>query len=560
MKTGHREAGVGAAGRYRLTVLSLFLLCLLALGAGCTGKRSLPGEGAPYRNRKTWTTGGRAVFQLYCPDFGSLPRRSKIYAYHLYRACVAGRGLTADRPVPREAVVERVVTELESALGYAPPVACPALIELVRFLETGAQQAYQRHCELRRRDTSQVVYRFDLHPDDGFGGMVLLRNRAVTRRLQTMARADSASRGSPIPAAAFDLLCGTGDFGPFCPVRVPTDGQSEGAEAPVLLFNVLNAVTADEYTTDALALPRTIAEFSDLLRDYDPDAQLFVMPELRLVYNRMGGIVDIRIRYPRDFEGQMARFDSLSTGGRVTPEPSRRGANRASYPREQVGFETVYRAVAASAHHEGALDQAVDQFGERATHLLPQVKRQRAGDVVEFVDEYLARGCDQEIYPCYTPRPHGAEHLDRQFADAASGRLAHRRRYDALLSRHPLASLAFLSAAVFLVEGEQPLRADRLLEDRRHRRVSVEHRAVYLRRPLQPPLDEHSVAEPERQVERLAEPNLVVWFGGQWSRIPRERIMEISSYGVGDEVVCYGYISKSGPDIRMNARNIFKVG
>lgn len=57
-----------------------------------------------------------------------------------------------------------------------------------------------------------------------------------------------------------------------------------------------------------------------------------------------------------------------------------------------------------------------------------------------------------------------------------------------------------------------------------------------------------------------AEPNLVVWFGGQWSRIPRERIIEISSYGVGDEVVCYGFISKSGPDIRMNARNIFKVG
>jgi dipeptidyl-peptidase-3 len=39
-----------------------------------------------------------------------------------------------------------------------------------------------------------------------------------------------------------------------------------------------------------------------------PRQRAYIMPELDLVANRMGGVKDVQIRHPMDFEGQMIRF------------------------------------------------------------------------------------------------------------------------------------------------------------------------------------------------------------------------------------------------------------
>jgi len=54
-------------------------------------------------------------------------------------------------------------------------------------------------------------------------------------------------------------------------------------------------------------------------------------------------------------------------------------------------------------------------------------------------------------------------------------------------------------------------------------------------------------------------PPVTVWYGGQYSKIPYDRVLEISTNHEGDEVCAYGYISQSSSDIRMNAVNIVKV-
>ena len=57
-----------------------------------------------------------------------------------------------------------------------------------------------------------------------------------------------------------------------------------------------------------------------------------------------------------------------------------------------------------------------------------------------------------------------------------------------------------------------------------------------------------------------ASPPLTVWFGGEYTKIPPEKVLEISNYQLGDEVCAYGYISQSSSDMRMNAVNIVKAG
>jgi len=43
-----------------------------------------------------------------------------------------------------------------------------------------------------------------------------------------------------------------------------------------------------------------------------PERVAFIMPELELVQNKMGGVKDVKISYPRDFKGQMVRFGKMN--------------------------------------------------------------------------------------------------------------------------------------------------------------------------------------------------------------------------------------------------------
>jgi len=54
-------------------------------------------------------------------------------------------------------------------------------------------------------------------------------------------------------------------------------------------------------------------------------------------------------------------------------------------------------------------------------------------------------------------------------------------------------------------------------------------------------------------------PPVTVWFGGTRSRIPLDIQNDISDFGIGDEVIVYGYISQSDSNVKINAVSIVRV-
>ncbi len=140
------------------------------------------------------------------------------------------------------ACLEEVVTELETAITFAPDGSRPALVELVGYLRTGAPSAFVRHQELWVKDTSSPVdyiigfievYHDPLARHGTFEGMVLIEDSDQTGLMRSLAEDASwfearmpwddayKKRNFTLPTArTFEVLCGTGDAGPRCPVGI----------------------------------------------------------------------------------------------------------------------------------------------------------------------------------------------------------------------------------------------------------------------------------------------------------------------------------------------------
>lgn len=159
-------------------------------------------------------------------------------------------------PARMSDVITGVITELESAFAYAPTRSRPALSALIQFMHTGSPEDFERHRLLWILDTSRVTYVIDFdqpHEQSSFlgifGGMVLLRTTESHDKYELLYV--SGSYASPVQRS-FTLS--------------HTDSVS------VRLSNVGG---------DALINPR-----------------------FHLRQNRMGGIKDLLLTYPRTWLSQ----------------------------------------------------------------------------------------------------------------------------------------------------------------------------------------------------------------------------------------------------------------
>ena len=197
-------------------------------------------------------------------NFQSKPKRT---SQEVYRAG------TPDIPPGRMAeTLQDMIGELEEAISYAPDTAREALIELIRYLRTGEPDAWDYHQRLWVEDTvSSVDYAIGFFSPLGegtsFTGIVTVKT-------------DNGHK----------ILFSTN---PICPTEMtlPTDGSlcRQIGSKRFSFANVLEARTDGTGSSGQRA---------------------FIMPEIELVRNRMGGIKSLRIAYLGDFRGQMLRYAS----------------------------------------------------------------------------------------------------------------------------------------------------------------------------------------------------------------------------------------------------------
>lgn len=61
-----------------------------------------------------------AIYQLYCPEFNSLPEHLQSYAYHLCRAAIAGRDIIFDQTIPRGLEIRELLDSLAQNNDFQP--------------------------------------------------------------------------------------------------------------------------------------------------------------------------------------------------------------------------------------------------------------------------------------------------------------------------------------------------------------------------------------------------------------------------------------------------------
>ena len=81
---------------------------VLIILSGC-GKKPANAIKEPLPETRIETLDDLEIHQLYCPSYEKLPLRLKQYAYHLYRACVAGRDIAFDQRIHHGRELKRFV-------------------------------------------------------------------------------------------------------------------------------------------------------------------------------------------------------------------------------------------------------------------------------------------------------------------------------------------------------------------------------------------------------------------------------------------------------------------
>lgn len=157
--------------------------------------------------------------------------------------------------------IGRAVVELENALTVAPSASRPALMELIQFLRSANYEHFKRHQRLLREDTSPVRYLMGFFgtSDDSF-------NKRGTIGAGVFVLRDDGK---------YDAIFLTGYFAPWVSDKSFFDGSREEG---ILCANL--------------------------------DGNLIINADLVAIRNRMGGIRDIVISYPRDFLEQMLNYSA----------------------------------------------------------------------------------------------------------------------------------------------------------------------------------------------------------------------------------------------------------
>ncbi|MBM3327585.1 MAG: hypothetical protein FJY65_11545 [Calditrichaeota bacterium] len=88
-----------------------FKFIIIIIIVSCSPK-SMNNPIQPSRGEPALRQGNLAVYQLFCDSFDSLPLELKRYAYHLYRASVAGRAILFDQHAPRSLEIDHILRGL----------------------------------------------------------------------------------------------------------------------------------------------------------------------------------------------------------------------------------------------------------------------------------------------------------------------------------------------------------------------------------------------------------------------------------------------------------------
>jgi len=247
------------------------------------------------RVRVPGKTADLARRQLFCDGFEALPLQSKRYAYHLYRACKAGGAAVKDQPS-----TEAMIDELEQAISFAPTEASSYLMKLVKYLQTddkGFYNAYRRLWFEAESRPVEFIFTLTGAEDDSVDGkpafeaMILIEDPHPDELIDTLVNDtswsldaqlidDNHDPGKTILSLfkAYQLLYATDS-------RLPMFRYLWKANR-VKGFILTNVI--ETYTREAGA---RLASININLR------WSFIMPELKLLRNRMGGVKDVVVSY-----------------------------------------------------------------------------------------------------------------------------------------------------------------------------------------------------------------------------------------------------------------------
>ena len=262
-------------------MIKRLILTVTVVLAGCSGKseRSPVNDSRPELIQQVDKL---SFYQLHCNSFDDLSLEMKTYAYYLFKACLSCQDMSFEFQVTSQSIENsreiinrhnrNIIGHLENALGFAPEEERQGINELIGFLQ-GDEIENPTDPQVHREtySTSDVNY-FIGFPD---GIFKLDESSGGFTAIVFLTKKDTDFE--------FELLFGT--------AGVNQDFQN--------IFNALgnNNMTLTNLHTNA---------------DTSNSKEVFIMPELELETNRMGGVRDIRIAYPRDFRAQMLRFTGVS--------------------------------------------------------------------------------------------------------------------------------------------------------------------------------------------------------------------------------------------------------
>ncbi|MFH0766412.1 MAG: peptidase M49, partial [Calditrichota bacterium] len=198
-----------------------------------------------------------SAVNLYNPDITYLEADTFDYQFELNGRLAKSSGQLVEEvyragapdvaPGRRCENIKGMISELESALAYAPNESRPALTELIHYLQTGDHAAFYRYCELWTKDNSSPVdyilgfievYHDPLGRRGSYEGLIMIEDQEASAAMQALARnaawfearmpwaEEYKKQEFTLPSArAFQLLLGVGDGGPQCPagINLPND-------------------------------------------------------------------------------------------------------------------------------------------------------------------------------------------------------------------------------------------------------------------------------------------------------------------------------------------------
>jgi len=304
-------------------IVTIGVLCtFIILISGCNNNKENSSPPPYYPSLAVEKTDNLEIYQLYTSQFSNLTLSQKLLCYHLYLACIIGQKLVYD-PI-REVfqltdisqvseysttnILNKLIMELELSIEYSDGETKNTIWLLISFLQSGRiDNLSEYYLQLTKTFNENVIFCIDFSGTEdvpykfyhksahdyyyneigAFGGAILVEeidNRVIgAEKLH------------------YELLCATGAYG--------HEFDPSGNYYHIELISNSN-------DNRILTLSNLKAFFfqKDRYTNVDSVSYKFILPEPKLIRNKMGGITDVEMIHTLDFEGQMQRFEIMKHG------------------------------------------------------------------------------------------------------------------------------------------------------------------------------------------------------------------------------------------------------